>query len=82
MKRRAFFGLLGAAPAAIALPAAAPAVQPDPAEMNYVLNEIAQSPMPAGLSDEARMQHREHIARNALAHLRSEQVRYMARQGQ
>ena len=82
MKRRAFFGLFGAAPAAIALPAATPVVPLVPDEMNYVLNQMAQTPTPAGLSDAARIQHREHMARNAMAHLHDERVRCIARSGQ
>jgi hypothetical protein len=81
MKRRAFFGLFTAAPAALALPAVAPEapfVPADPAAMNYALRVLAEHPMPAGLSAEARAQHREHIVRNALAHLHNQQVRYIA----
>lgn len=81
MKRRAFFGLFTAAPAALALPAAAPDapfVPSDPAEVNYALRVLAQHPVPAQLSDEARGQYREHIVRSALARLHNEQVRYIA----
>jgi hypothetical protein len=81
MKRRAFFGLFTAAPAALALPAAAPEaplVRPDPAAMNYALRVLAGHPTPAGLSAEARAHYREQIVRNAIAHLHDEQVRYIA----
>ena len=81
MKRRAFFGLFTAAPAALALPAVAPEahfVRPDPVEMNYALRVLAEHPAPAGLSPEARARQREHIVRAALAHLHDEQVRYIA----
>jgi hypothetical protein len=81
MKRRAFFGLFTAAPAALALPAVAqevPFVRPDPVETNHALRVLAEHPMPAGLSAEARARHREHVVRSALAHLHNEQVRYIA----
>jgi hypothetical protein len=82
MKRRVFFGLFCAAPAALPHPAAAPEVRPDPAEMNFALNQIARTPMPAGLSHEARIDLREHIARNAIARLHEDQIRFIARCGQ
>jgi hypothetical protein len=81
MKRRAFFGLFTAAPAALAIPAVAPEVpfvRPDPVEMNYALRVRSEHPTPAGLSPEARARQREHIVRSALAHLSNEQVRYIA----
>jgi hypothetical protein len=81
MKRRAFFGLFTAAPAALVLPAAVPEaafVPPDPAATNYALRVLAQHPMPAGLSAEARAHYREQIVRSAMAHLHDEQVRFIA----
>jgi hypothetical protein len=81
MKRRACFGLFTAAPAAFALPAAAPVapfVLPDPAEVNCALRVLAEHPMPAGLSVEAREQRREHIVHSVLANLHNQQVRYIA----
>jgi hypothetical protein len=81
MKRRSFFGLFTAAPAALALPAAAPEahfVRPDDAAMKYARRVLAETPMPAGLSAKARAQHREHIVRAALTRLHDEQVRFIA----
>jgi hypothetical protein len=81
MKRRAFFGLFTAAPAALALPAVAPEapfVSPHPAEVNYARRVLAEHRMPAGLSPEALAQHREHLVRTALMRLHDEQVRFIA----